>query len=75
MENLFKKQYEISLWEDVLYWHRRKLEQVNIEEAEYKPGKYYSQETESQSYGARPYILDLEPYNKDKIYYKLADQE
>ena len=75
MENLFKKQYEISLWEDVLYWHRRKLEQVNVEEAEYEPGKYYSQETESQSHGARPYVLDLEPYDKDKIYYKLANQE
>ena len=42
MENLFKKEYEISLWDDVLYWHRRKLKKIAVTENDYQPGKYYS---------------------------------
>jgi hypothetical protein len=43
MDNLIRKPYEISLWEDRLVWHRRKLVLISINEAEYEPGKFYSQ--------------------------------
>lgn len=47
MENLFKKQYEISLWEDTLCWQRRKASLPQIQptlkgELKYEAGKFYS---------------------------------
>jgi hypothetical protein len=35
MENLIKKPYEISLWEDHLIWHRKRLEPILLSENEY----------------------------------------
>ena len=74
MEILFKKQYEISLWEDVLYWHRRKLKTAIVTEDEYKQGEFYSQESGANLYGAKPYSLDYEPFNPEKQYYSLEEK-
>lgn len=71
MENLFKKEYEISLWDDVLYWHRRKLKKIAVTENDYQPGKYYSQSDDVS--GAKPYNIDLKPYSNDKTYYELEE--
>ena len=47
MENLFKKQYEISLWEDEICWQRRRASLLQIQPTldgglKYKTGKFYS---------------------------------
>ena len=34
--NITKKPYEISLWEDELVWHRRKLNRAEIKEDDYE---------------------------------------
>ena len=75
MENLFKKQYEISLWEDGLYWHRRKLQRADVIKEDYKPGVYYTISDAVQQYGARQYVLSLGPYNEQTIYYTLMSKE
>ena len=75
MENLFKKEYEISLWEDELHWHRRKLQEAQITEEEYKPGLYYTASAGIQEYGARQYFLSLDSYNDQAVYYTLASKE
>lgn len=74
MENLFKKQYEISLWKDILYWHRRKLVISDVSENNYKVGKFYSIK-QGKVAGATMYALDIEPYNSEKTYYVLAPKE
>ena len=69
--DVFKRPYEISLWEDKLVWHRRKLVAVDVQEKDYMPGKYYSLHTEAQ--GAIPYVLNNKAYNAETQYYALAD--
>ena len=70
MEN-FKKPYEISLWEDQLTWHRRKLElNKNTSKDNYKRGAYY---VKSNALGADTYELSYEDYDAKETYYKLAD--
>jgi hypothetical protein len=75
MENIKKKPYEISLWEDVLFWHRRKLAPITFDNgAGYETGKYYSKNIAlggEDNKSAIPYTLDYEPWSKDKIYYEL----
>lgn len=70
MSNILKKPYEISLWDEQLYWHRRKLVEVSVSKQNYTPGKYYSQSSIGQ--GAKPYVLDNGPYVEGKKYYTLA---
>ena len=66
---IFKKPYEISLWEDELVWHRRKLNIVELTSDTYKIGVYYSQKP---GVGATQYELDIKAFDANKIYYSLA---
>lgn len=74
MSDVLKKPYEISLWEEQLYWHRRKLVLIGaVKEKDYKPGKYYSLDT--NAIGANPYVLDNGTWVENKNYYSLAPKE
>jgi hypothetical protein len=42
MANIIKKPYEISLWDEKLVWHRKKLKLAEVNEDKYEPGKFYS---------------------------------
>lgn len=72
--DITKKPYEISLWDEKLYWHRRKLNLVGkLEESDYEPGKYYSQNADPESVlGQIPYTLDYTDWIEDRDYYELA---
>ena len=67
--DIAKKSYEISLWDEQLIWHRRKLRPICVKEKDYTPGKFFSQSTEV--YGAVPYTLDLNKYNDGQVYYEI----
>lgn len=70
--DLFKKPYEISLWDDRLMWHRRKLVSVGtVSKENYRPGKYYSANVEGA--GAKIYSLDTTAWVEDREYYELAE--
>ena len=70
--DLFKKPYEISLWDDRLMWHRRKLVSAGtVSKENYRPGKYYSANVEGA--GAKIYSLDTTAWVKDRQYYELAE--
>ena len=70
--DLFKKPYEISLWDDRLMWHRRKLVSVGtVSKENYRPGKYYSANVEGA--GVKIYSLDTTAWVKDRQYYELAE--
>jgi hypothetical protein len=70
MENIIRKPYEISLWEDRPIWHMHKLERVyNLSKDTYEPGKYYSVNGNNS---AKIYTLDNTPWNANRKYYKLA---
>ena len=76
--NMFKKPYEISLWDDRLIWHRRKLDQVDKEieftqENPYKRGKYYVEKSSTDTFGVAVYELSYEDYDEDETYYKLSE--
>lgn len=67
--NIAKKPYEISLWDEQLVWHRRKLKQVEVEKENYCRGVYY---VVSDSLGATSYELsygDYTPYEEGKSPY------
>lgn len=67
--NITKKPYEISLWDEQLVWHRRKLKQVEVEKENYCRGVYY---VVSDSLGATSYELsygDYTPYEEGKSPY------
>jgi hypothetical protein len=66
--NIAKKPYEISLWEEKPVWVRHELEHVIVLESDYKPGKYYSQDT-STTYGEVPWTLDFNEYRDDQRYF------
>jgi hypothetical protein len=66
MNSILKKPYEISLWDEKIYWHRRRLiEAEGITDKNYQPGKFYSQDSNSR------YVLDNNPYDSEKVYYSL----
>jgi hypothetical protein len=67
--SITKKPYEISLWDEQLVWHRRELEPVFINENDYEPGKYFSQNPQVD--GAIPYALDFGSYRDDQRYYQI----
>ena len=68
--NITKKPYEISLWEDELVWHRRKLDKVEISADDYEKGKYYSV---NPNIGGTPqYWLDTREFDANVTYYSLA---
>ena len=66
----FKKPYEISLWEDELVWHRRKLSKVQINKDDYEKGKYYSVNPNVK--GTPQYWLDTRDFDSSVTYYSLA---
>ena len=69
--SITKKPYEISLWEEQLVWHRRKLEPIPIaSKDDYKRGAYY---VKSDAQGATAYELSYEDYDASETYYKLVD--
>ena len=70
---LFKKPYEISLWEDVLEQEIIALEAVKINKDDYKPGKYYSEK--SDALGKKPYELDFDSWDGNKTYYSYAKSD
>lgn len=70
--SITKKPYEISLWDEQLYWHRRGLQVVEIDDINiYERGKYYVQNESQDTYGITVYELDYDEYNKEKVYYEL----
>lgn len=71
--DMFKKPYEISLWDEQLVWHRRKLEQVNVEENKYERGVYYSEKKDAL--GTAIYELNNQEYDSNTIYYQLTSLE
>jgi hypothetical protein len=71
--DITKKPYEISLWEDQLFWHRRKLVKADVTEDNYVPGKYYSLHTGNFGQSVIPYILYNKAYDANTEYYQLAD--
>jgi hypothetical protein len=40
--DITKKHYEISLWEDKVYWLRKPLALAAVAEDDYETGKYFS---------------------------------
>ena len=82
MVNMIKKPYELSLWDENLTWRRQKLVLLqNLKEEEYQPGVYYSINSNSTTvdqngaitgtFGARPYVLDMEGWVEGREYYRL----
>ena len=71
--DLFKKPYEISLWEDVLEQEIIALEAVKINKDDYEPGKYYSEK--SDALGKKPYELDFDSWDGNKTYYSYAKSD
>ena len=70
---LFKKPYEISLWEDVLEQKIIALEAVKINKDDYEPGKYYSEKLDAL--GKKPYELDFDSWNGNNTYYSYAKSD
>ena len=72
--SITKKPYEISLWDEQLVWHRRKLEPIQItSKDDYKRGAYY---VKSDALGADSYELSYEDYRSTELqtknpYYQL----
>ena len=66
---MFKKPYEISLWEDELIWHTRELEPIKVLEKDYAPGKFFSQNPTVA--GEIPYTLDYQLYNEGQQYFQI----
>ena len=66
--DIVKKPYEISLWEDELTWQRLELEPIVVEEKDYRPGKFFSQDPLVA--GAIPYALDYNDYRDGQRYYR-----
>lgn len=69
MADIIKKPYEISLWDEKLVWHRKKLKLAEVNEDKYEPGKFYSQNQDS--FGEIPYTLDHNLFRKDQLYYEV----
>ena len=67
-----KKPYEISLWDEKLVFVTRQLHPIVVKEADYEPGKYYSQNQKVQ--GAIPFTIDYNPYNEGQRYFELRDK-
>ena len=66
MENLIRKPYEISLWEDKICYAVRLLEAVNDKNKEdHDQGRYFLEGNENV------YYQDFENYDESKNYYKL----
>ena len=70
MEQFLKKPYEISLWNDILYYAAKELKQVTVEEENYVAGKYYSK-VKDYDFGKLCY-LDNDPYDSTKVYYTFS---
>ena len=65
MNNIIKKPYEISLWEDKICYAARLLQEVETKlEEEHNKGRYYILNNNT-------YQVDKESFNKDKTYYSL----
>lgn len=76
MDNLIKKPYEISLWEDRLVWHRKKLIEVTtVNEETYEPGKYYSQNQKAIGTSLTPYSLDYDGFKDERKYFSLNEED
>ena len=71
--DLFKKPYEISLWEDVLEQEIIALNLVTVDEDDYEPGKYYSEK--SDALGKKPYELDFDSWDGNKTYYSYVKSD
>ena len=67
-----KKPYEISLWDEQLVWHRRKLAMVELTAETYKRGVYYVQ---TDALGTAIYDLSYDDYTSGETYYQLASLE
>ena len=72
MNNILKKSYEISLWDDLMFWVAIELEAVSLTKEKYSPEKYYSvvAELDEGIYCQ----LDKDPYNENKTYYSLKKE-
>ena len=65
---ILKKPYEISLWDDRLYWVRKPLkEKTGVTEENYKPGIYYSQNLDNSN--NIPFTLDHGAFVDGRTYY------
>ena len=73
METILKKPYEISLWDEQLIWHRRKLALANPQPTKdnYEVGKFYSQNQKVSGESAVPYTLDYTTFDNERPYYTL----
>ena len=73
METILKKPYEISLWDEQLIWHRRKLELADPQPTKdnYEVGKFYSQNQKVSGESAVPYTLDYTAFDNKRMYYTL----
>lgn len=73
MEGILKKPYEISLWDEQLIWHRRKLILADPQPTEdsYEVGKFYSQNQKVSGESAVPYTLDYTTFDNKRLYYAL----
>jgi hypothetical protein len=72
MNDILKKPYEISLWDEQLCWHRRKLELVGrLEKDQYSSGTYYYESNTAAGDSKNPFVLDNGPWVEDRIYYSL----
>lgn len=69
--SVIKKPYEISLWEDALYWVRVELQKVSLTQSTYKIGQYYSQNANVSGSSAVPYTLDYGVFTAGRDYYKI----
>lgn len=67
MTNIFKKPYEISLWEDKLVFYKQKAAPVDdvFKEEDFKPGEYYYEEA-----GA---LKPAYEFSANTSYYKLIE--
>lgn len=66
--DVIKKPYEISLWDDRLYWVRKPLkEKTDVNKENYKPGIYYSQNANNSNNS--PFTLDHGVFVDGRKYY------
>jgi hypothetical protein len=70
--DILKLPYEISLWEDKLFWCKVLLKEVTLSKENYKPGLYFS--ARAGVSGAPIYELDNDSYAGDKQYYTLTSK-
>ena len=69
---ILKKPYEISLWDDRLWYVSVQLTPIELTEDSYEPGKYYSQNLKNVQ-GTIPFTLDVNPFNDGQRYFTLTN--